>query len=436
MEAALLTSVSGQDDIEHVVKALKQRNVLSAPVLDADKHVLGVIDLTDLLTFLVDEIGPTSTTNVAAAESNMRRRDAASVMLFSPRDVFTPLQATDRASLAAALFATGIHRCPVVSSENKLVGLVTQVDIAMELVPVLRDGDAKAMGDATLISLGLGLSTPVYCLKQQEVGDTLAQLNAWQISALCVCDDDGKLLGNFSVTNLVHLWSERADVGSELSRSVYDYLLDHSPASLQPVTCSRQVTLVEALTTMIEKQVHRIWIVDSEHKPVGVFTFTDLFKLLRDHHAPLARTGTSAAFGVIFRTAAGEVMSLDASGEHVVMRDSASDELCIWQVEHLHNSAVAIRSARDTFIAVDDDHRIVMVPHVTPQAHWHLVHLDTGFVAIRSAAGSDFLEPFARDNRVHSSWFHATMSNRPTKKQLFKMTSAIGIKHAAPPSKQ
>jgi hypothetical protein len=34
-----------------------------------EKHVLGVIDLTDLLTFLVDEIGPTSNANAAVPPS-------------------------------------------------------------------------------------------------------------------------------------------------------------------------------------------------------------------------------------------------------------------------------------------------------------------------------------------------------------------------------
>jgi CBS domain-containing protein len=429
------TAQNGRDDIEHVVKALKQRNVLSAPVLDDEKNVLGVIDLTDLLTFLVDEIGPTSNANAAVAESNMRHRDAMSVMLFSPRDVFTPLQASDRASLAAALFATGIHRCPLVTADNKLTGLVTQVDLAMDLVPVLRDGAAQELGHATLLSLGLGLTAPVYCLKQQEVGDTLAQLNAWQIGALCVCDDYGKLVANFSVSNLVHLWSARSEIGADLSRSVYNYLETYAPNALQPVTCTRKATLVDALTTMIEKQVHRLWIVDDEHKPVGVFSFTDLFRLLRDHHGPMPRGGAHSAFGVIFRTPAGEVMSLNESGEHVILRDAASDDHSIWQIEHLHNSAVAIRSARNTYIAVDDDHRIVLVPQVTPQAHWHLVHLDTGFVAIRSASGSDFLEPSARDSRVHSSWFHATMSTRPTKKQLFKMTSALNSASPTPTKK-
>jgi CBS-domain-containing membrane protein len=59
IDAQLIKSVRGHDSLESVVKALKSRDVLSAPVLDDKAHVLGVIDLTDLLTFLVKELAVT-----------------------------------------------------------------------------------------------------------------------------------------------------------------------------------------------------------------------------------------------------------------------------------------------------------------------------------------------------------------------------------------
>jgi hypothetical protein len=55
------------------------------------------------------------------------------VIRMSPRDTFAPLDARDSCSLLISLFATGIHRCPLIDAERKLTGLVTQTDVLREL---------------------------------------------------------------------------------------------------------------------------------------------------------------------------------------------------------------------------------------------------------------------------------------------------------------
>jgi signal-transduction protein with cAMP-binding, CBS, and nucleotidyltransferase domain len=41
--------------------------------------------------------------------------------------------------------------------------------------------------------------------------------------------------------------------------------------------------LADVINRLIEKQVHRLWIVDDHCKPVGVVSMTDICKLIRDH---------------------------------------------------------------------------------------------------------------------------------------------------------
>jgi CBS-domain-containing membrane protein len=60
IDMSMIKSVRGNDSLESVVKALKSRDVLSAPVLDDKQRVLGVIDLTDLLSLLVRELAVSS----------------------------------------------------------------------------------------------------------------------------------------------------------------------------------------------------------------------------------------------------------------------------------------------------------------------------------------------------------------------------------------
>ncbi len=373
----------------------------------------------------------------------MRLKNAAAVMQFSPRDVFTPLAAHDKATMLLELFAAGVHRCPLTTGDNLLAGLVTQVDVAMELLPILKGGSAHEMGHASLLSLGVGLHSPVFCNAEQQVGDTLAQLDAWQISALAVCDDSGKLVANFSVSNLAAIWTDREHAEEALGSSVLAYLTAHAPKALAPLTCTRRTTLLEAATLMVDKQVHRLWIVDENGHPTGVFTFTDLCKLVRDHTDAAFVAGNSgaaaavsapakshSAFGVIFRTAHGEAVSLDDAGEHVVLRASATDEHSIWEVEHLANSAVALRASNNKYLALNSTHHVQLVDEITNAAHWNIVHVDSGYVALRASNNGEFLEPYP-DQKLHSSWFHATSKahlGRPTKKQLFRMTNAIAPK--------
>jgi CBS-domain-containing membrane protein len=67
------------------------------------------------------------------ASRNLALRSVAQIIAISPRDTFAPLDARDKCSLLVQLFATGIHRCPLIDGEGKLTGLVTQADVINEL---------------------------------------------------------------------------------------------------------------------------------------------------------------------------------------------------------------------------------------------------------------------------------------------------------------
>ena len=192
--------------MEEVVKQLKEKNVLSVPVIDADGALLGVLDLADLTSFVVHSV--TGTDDVAMAERNMNLRSAAELMLLSPRDVLTPLDPHEPASMAVHLFATGVHRAPLTDADNKLVGLVTQVDLGAKLALAMKEGAAAALAGQSLEALGVGLFDPVSVAASESVGDTLSLLDAWQVSGVAIIDDTnaGALVGNFSVTNALALW--------------------------------------------------------------------------------------------------------------------------------------------------------------------------------------------------------------------------------------
>lgn len=58
-------------------------------------------------------------------------------------------------------------------------------------------------------------------------GDTIAQLDAYQVSGLPVTDDNGHLIGNFSITNLLSIWADNAN--ESISLTVEAFLAKYSP---------------------------------------------------------------------------------------------------------------------------------------------------------------------------------------------------------------
>jgi CBS domain-containing protein len=59
------------------------------------------------------------------------------------------------------------------------------------------------MGGTTLEKLGLGSSAPVSIGEDQLVAHCITELDAYQVSALPIVDDNGNLVGNFSVSDLL-----------------------------------------------------------------------------------------------------------------------------------------------------------------------------------------------------------------------------------------
>jgi CBS domain-containing protein len=134
-------------EMEEVAALLLDRNMGGAPVVDAGGHPIGVISRTDLLRRMCEEQQAEQAEQAEQAGEGARARRprgstgpagglrAADVMM----PIAFALQETASLSQAAALMAyEGVHRIPVVSSQGRVVGLVTSLDVARWLAE--RDG--------------------------------------------------------------------------------------------------------------------------------------------------------------------------------------------------------------------------------------------------------------------------------------------------------
>jgi CBS domain-containing protein len=141
-----------------VVRALSNRDVSAAPVVDRDGHVLGVVSEADLLI-------KQGTQEVEFARSlaswwsgrrNLRRAVAttAGTMMTTPA-----VTVTDNATVAGAarlMTQHNVKRLPVVDADGKLVGIVSRKDVLT--VFLRKDEDIRADIVERVFEHGLGIA--------------------------------------------------------------------------------------------------------------------------------------------------------------------------------------------------------------------------------------------------------------------------------------
>eukprot|EP01134_Creolimax_fragrantissima_P000026 CFRG0026T1 len=95
--------------------------------------------------------------------------------------------------------------------------------------------------------------------------------------ALAVVDDDGKLVGTLSPSDIRGF--DDNDVTSVL-KTVGDFLKANNFGTIRwPVTVTNNSTLANCMSKAVLGHLHRVWIVDDDYKPVGQVSLEDILNL-------------------------------------------------------------------------------------------------------------------------------------------------------------
>jgi len=116
-----------------------------------------------------------------------------------------------------------------------------------------------------------------FCKADALVLHALKIMATSRVSAMPIIDDQGKLLGNFSISDLRGLGS--TDFG-ELLSSVSSFLRKFNVKSLYPLSCKTSDTLEFVIMKLVATRVHRLWVVDDAGILRGVLSLTDVMKPL------------------------------------------------------------------------------------------------------------------------------------------------------------
>jgi len=248
------------------------------------KEIVGILDVLDIAAHVVN-VKPENKLlkDKKSLEQSYRSINLAKVTEVankSGKNPYEPIEINNKVSILVKLFASGIHRIPILKN-GELQMSISQSSVIFALSDKLKVGSLKEMGKNSLKSLGLGQVSPHTVHGHSTVIYALTLISKNGFSALPVINSDGVLIGNFSASDLKSFTTEKFPCFAD---TIEDFLQTHSPNSLKPVSVSDTLSLYETVQILCGGKFvfHRVWITDSNGIPIGVVSFTDIFKAIRD----------------------------------------------------------------------------------------------------------------------------------------------------------
>jgi CBS domain-containing protein len=278
-------ALSGQVLVRDALQVLSSNNVLSAPVVEQNTFV-GFVDVLDLAAyawsvyqfqFLNYFTNATLFSESPAAELffNAPMRDVMNASMWNP-----PLHIKDNAPLTEVIkvFASKFfrpHRVGVLNANNQFSNIISQSDLItfaashLEYVP---------FADRTIADLDL-VRAPLMIPMQTTFIDSLDALTSNRISGLGIIDANGRLVANFSASDLRGLTPEAFDYFDD---SIMTFLTKRDTVSIRtPITCTPSTKFSEVIKTLATEKIHRIYVEDADHRPIGVITLSDIMPVLK-----------------------------------------------------------------------------------------------------------------------------------------------------------
>jgi len=176
-----------------------------------------------------------------------------------------------------------LHRLAIVNDKGDLVGIASQSLTVSWLAPHVTKFD---FGRMPVGQLGLGLEVQ----KVETVKDTdkvsvaLKKIKECAISGVGIVDSNGKLIGNFSASDL-KLFGIGSSTFQLFSSTMLDYLKAlklPNTGSDYPYTVTKSSTVQQVVKKFSETKAHRLYVVDKD-VPNGVISLGDVIELFLRH---------------------------------------------------------------------------------------------------------------------------------------------------------
>jgi len=280
-----IVEVDEDATVEQVLEIMNQNNIISVPIYQdkkGKKVYTGIVNNFDIVAYL--GFAAYFSGGESITESDLKILEYESVPIkeiqgFSEEGqtlwIFDP---TALLMDVAKIFTNPdkrVHRVLVSQRDREFAfRMLTQTDVVRWIVkncnsfPVLQ----KRLSD-------LGLANPAGGLvfKVPENLQTIKALNQIvknKVHAVAVIDETGKIVSTLSESDVRPLNNSNLN---KILMPTTDFLKEfHNGRLTHPVTCGPGDSLLDVAISAVGAKIHRVWVVDSAERPIGVVTLSDI----------------------------------------------------------------------------------------------------------------------------------------------------------------
>jgi len=291
--------INSKTKVNQAFRILIQNNLLSAPVYDEqEKKYLGFFDVQDAIGFAtnMEHLFLGQETEKTLHEVGTMLHLQASSRVVAP---WVPVSPTTPMS-EVTLLLTKVRRVPVVDPATKrVVKVISQSLVCSQIHEVLSHmTEIPAKFLQTPRDFGIAFKNVVTVGEDTQAREAFRILIEKNVSAVGVLDDEGALLTCITAKDIRLLPLVDKDDVENADDHTTEQLLDLT--AVEFVSKARLVsekrgkarpaivvvhfdTPVNQMIAKLSKTgMHRLFLVDSDHKPCGVFSVADAVKLLSD----------------------------------------------------------------------------------------------------------------------------------------------------------
>jgi len=278
-----LVSIKPTESLSYALQVLSHYQVIASPIIDGDDLILrGFVDSLDILTFLLHAW---TTQSLSYKLGIIKQLEFDSLMKTHILKVASfslwnfPIKVKETASIKEILdilssehFYLKTSRIAIVNSDDVVINLLTLADVIGFVSNVLPMKSSLRALDIVRRPISVTLDT--------LFGDVVRLLFDNRIKGLAVVDNDGKLIGSLSASDIASI--QPKDVSAKLFETNLSTLFDiHTLSRRNPILCTEDSPLTQVVNTMYNHKIQRVYITDSSSRPIGIITINDILRALK-----------------------------------------------------------------------------------------------------------------------------------------------------------
>jgi len=275
------------EEVDLLLKRMSTAKVLAAVIVDPDPKigVIGFVDVLDLMTFVIEtadqsrkDVTRESFENLKWEGQCFQRQTSGSLVNISRADPLFRINSNDSLLEATKLMSKEVHRLAVIEPGTH-AHLVSNVISQSDIIDFIATRGVWIGSKLTksLDEVGLAAEGVATVVDSINVVAALRYMRDFMISGVGVVDSFGRLVANFSASDLLGLTAANFPL---LSLSVKEFLQRMHGYPKPPVCCLSTDSVETMIYRMSIHSVHRIYLVDSMMIPTGIITMTDIMQFL------------------------------------------------------------------------------------------------------------------------------------------------------------